>query len=368
MKTLIIIGFFALSFVSPSAQALDNIIRPYQGIRSSGMGGVLLSTGLYDENFFGNPARTSANPIWRLSLVQVQLETDYNFVNQVRTIMNDSDKVSALSNSVGDVAHGRIQTAMPSVYIPHLGRMSYAFGILTSTQTDVVIHRFYGIEPSVIVDVGPALSVSETFMDEGRLAIGATAHVMARANTKTDYSLNDWLRGKNPSLNNIGQSGAQYDFDIGSTYRVNWMPLGFKVTPAVAINNILDGRFSNLKLKPGADSFSHPARSQPRTFGGGCSFTRDELWKFTNATFAVDVRDIGNNKNGSYFRLIHFGGEVNYGILAPRAGINQGYLSAGLGINMPIMTLDFATYGEEMTLNPGGIEDRRYAVQVGFHI
>ena len=48
--------------LSPSAHALDQIIRPYQSVRSAGMGGVRITTGLYDENFFNNPARVTANP------------------------------------------------------------------------------------------------------------------------------------------------------------------------------------------------------------------------------------------------------------------------------------------------------------------
>jgi len=80
------------------------------------------------------------------------------------------------------------------------------------------------------------------------------------------------------------------------------------------------------------------------------------------------VIDFGNNPNGSLYRTLHLGGETHFSILVPRVGINQGYLAAGLGIDLKIFQLDLATYGEEMTLNPGGLEDRRYALRLGFQI
>ena len=41
------------------AFALDQIVRPFYGIRAAGMGGTRISTGLYDEVFYGNPARAT---------------------------------------------------------------------------------------------------------------------------------------------------------------------------------------------------------------------------------------------------------------------------------------------------------------------
>jgi hypothetical protein len=68
------------------------------------------------------------------------------------------------------------------------------------------------------------------------------------------------------------------------------------------------------------------------------------------------------------FKTVHIGYELHYGVLAPRVGINQGYLTAGLGVNLPVLQLDLSTYGEEASLNVGGVEDRRFALRLGLHI
>jgi hypothetical protein len=66
--------------------------------------------------------------------------------------------------------------------------------------------------------------------------------------------------------------------------------------------------------------------------------------------------------------MVHIGAETHLKILALRAGINQGYFTAGFGLDLRFFTLDAATYAEELSLNPGGLSDRRYALQFGFQI
>ena len=107
---------------------------------------------------------------------------------------------------------------------------------------------------------------------------------------------------------------------------------------------------------------------QPRSFGFGVA-TRRETWgNFSNTTFALEFQDLGNNTGGSLFRTIHLGGETSWRRLALRAGLNQGYWAAGLGLNLWVLNLDVSSYGEEMSLNAGGLEDRRYALRVAFQI
>ena len=77
---------------------------------------------------------------------------------------------------------------------------------------------------------------------------------------------------------------------------------------------------------------------------------------------------IGNNPNGSIFRLIHFGHELRLGVFKFRLGLNQGYIAGGLGIDFKVLTIDAATYGEEMSLNAGGLEDRRMAIKIALQI
>lgn len=361
-------GLLAAALLSMPALALDQIIRPYQSVRSSGMGGVRLTTGLYDENFFGNPARVMANPKWKVQLPDPMFETTPGTLSAVSDIIGaDDDILAQVGDKAGTNLHGRVQMTFPSIYIPfENAKMGFAFGLITSTQFDFDLRRSFRIEPQAVTDVGPALTVGRRFLDEDRLAVGVTSHVTYRVASQDGFSFVDLLQGKSLSPLQSGGDGAHLDFDVGATYKLPVQLLEFDLTPGFAINNLLGGRYKNLKLSLLDNGRLPPA--QPRTYGFGIAASRESLWKFTDVTVAFEVTDIGNNPNGSLFRLIHIGGEARYGVLLPRLGINQGYLSAGLGLDLKIFTLDFATYGEELSLNSGGLQDRRIALRIGFQI
>lgn len=67
-------------------------------------------------------------------------------------------------------------------------------------------------------------------------------------------------------------------------------------------------------------------------------------------------------------KKVHLGVEIDLPLLELRAGLHQGYYSAGVGVNMGILRVDAATYGVELGEFPGQHEDRRYVAQVSFEL
>jgi hypothetical protein len=127
------------------------------------------------------------------------------------------------------------------------------------------------------------------------------------------------------------------------------------------ISNVLGGKFDEIQVT------TAPA-AQPRSYGFGVAVHQPHMWVFSDPVVALEFSDIGNNPDGSLFRTVHLGGEMHYGLISPRLGLNQGYISAGLGVDLKFLQIDLATYGEETSLNVGGAEDRRYAIRLGFQI
>jgi len=361
------------------AFALDQIIKPYQSVRSGGMGGVRLTTGLYDENFFGNPARIMANPAWRVGMPDPMLESTTATLSSISELVGDDDILTGISDNAGTNLHGRIQTTFPSFYIPaeESINMQFAFALIMSTQFDVDLRRNYSVSPQAITDLGPAFTVGRSWMD-GALETGITAHATYRLASRDGYSFVDLLQGASLSPLDSGGEGAHIDFDVGATYKIPELrPLDFDLTVAFAVNNILGGGYDNLHLSIADTGLLPP--SQPRTFGFGIAARKESLWEFTDFVLALEFTDIGSNGSsglerdvgsagGSIFRTMHIGTEAHWGLLAPRLGLNQGYLAAGLGIDLKLLNIDVATYGEEMSLNTGGLQDRRIALRLGFQI
>lgn len=62
-------------------------------------------------------------------------------------------------------------------------------------------------------------------------------------------------------------------------------------------------------------------------------------------------------------KKLHLGIEFDLPLVSVRAGLNQGYYTLGLGVDMAMVRVDAATYGVELGEYPGQHEDRRYLVQ-----
>ena len=368
----------ASALLSPSsATALDQIIRPYWSPRSAAMGGVRITTGLYDENFFNNPARVTANPKFRFTLFDPMVEASSNLPDTIKSVTGSGDVVQKLGDQVGKNNHGRLQTTFPAIYFApgEEGKWGFAFAMITNTQFDIAARSNFSVVPQGTLDMGPAFTVGRRFLEENRLSVGATSHFVYRFQTTRAFSFLDFLQGTSLAPSGSAAQGAMINFDLGATYR---LPVGegspFRYSVGAALNNLLGDGYDDvsLDLVPGISCSAAGAEcspnGQPRTLGLGLSATRQSWWKLTDTVFALELTDIGNNKYGSLYRLVHLGAETHLSVLALRLGVNQGYLSAGLGLDLRFFTLDLTTYGEELTLNPGGFEDRRYALKIALQI
>ena len=351
-------------FLVQPAFALDPINRPYQSMRSAAMGGVRMTTGLYDENFFNNPARITANPRSKFTLLQLGAETSNSTISSLSAI-SSPNPLTALVNTAGKNLHARVQLIFPAYYSAATEGSKFAFGIglITGFQLNSIIQQSYQASVLGLADVGPAITLGRKFLDDDALSVGITGHYMYRVSTDPNYSLLDYFRGITPSINSLGGSGSLIDFDIGGTYQVTeWGD--FKIGVAAAMQNLLGGTYIKNSLLPG----NGMPLAQPRSIGLGVSAVRPDWSYFTNTTFAFEITDLMNNARGSLFRMIHLGGETHWKSFAFRLGLNQGYWTAGIGFDVHYLNLDLTTYGEELGLNSGTQEDRRYALNLGFHI
>lgn len=67
-------------------------------------------------------------------------------------------------------------------------------------------------------------------------------------------------------------------------------------------------------------------------------------------------------------KKLHFGLELDFPIFSLRGGLHQGYYTVGAGFNLGILKIDAASYGVEMGVYPGQLEDRRYVVEASLEL
>lgn len=368
MGRIIITIFFFLLACSSQSWALDQIIRPYQSTRSAGMGGVRISTGLYDENFFNNPARVTANPESKFTLLDLMpIETSASTISSIKTILGNSNPISAIASTAGSNLHYRAQAIIPAYYRAAIEdrKFALAIGLIAGLQVDSILRQSYQLGLGILTDVSPTITLGRKLLSDDALSIGLSVRLNYRMGSEPTYSLLNYFQGQSLPLTSLTSDGSMINGDFGLTYRITkiW---DFDLTAAGAIQNVMGGTYSPTLFSLFKQGSPPPA--QARSYGVGFSLSRAEWGKFGLTSFAIEATDVLNNPNGSVFKMLHVGAETRWKSLILRAGLNQGYWTAGFGLDAHYITLNLATYGEEMGFNTGDLEDRRYAINLGLHI
>ena len=138
----------------------------------------------------------------------------------------------------------------------------------------------------------------------------------------------------------IEQSLPGFGLDLGLLYELSAdMDFGLKVTDVIGR---IDGERVIPKVNLGFGYY--PAR---------------------RLSFAADINDLFFVEGESFFNKLFIGAEYNIVKWLPlRAGIGQGYPSAGIGLHFGVIELDGAIYGIEYTDTPGGDGDYSYAFRL----
>jgi len=364
------VGLFVLFNLCSEALADEQIMRQYESIRDMGMGGCKITTGLYDDNFFANPARATANPTWRFTLFDPSIEVDSHLTQNISSFTGSGDKIQNVASTAGDNNHARLETTMPAWYLPPSDHRRWAMAVafITSSQLDLSLRDNYSISDDAFIDVGPAITYAYQFLQDRSLSVGVTGHVTYRLGTDQPYTIADLLNGRSFALNTIGQQGTLIDGDIGVTKIFPWHPHGIELSAGASIDNVLGGKYNHNFFTPVNGIQGEDPQDANRIYGLGVAGKRD-IGPFHDLMVAIESSDIGNNENGSFYRTLHIGAETRVGyIFKPRIGLNQGYPSAGLAVDLKLVEIEAATWGEELALNPGELQDRRYGLKVSLQL
>lgn len=93
---------------------------------------------------------------------------------------------------------------------------------------------------------------------------------------------------------------------------------------------------------------------------------------FGPVELSVEIGASQINQKRDFITMLHAGAEARFPIapriqLAARAGLNQGYPTAGISVDLPFFTIDGAIYGEEKGERTRVGSTYKYALGLGFH-
>jgi hypothetical protein len=360
------------------AFALDEIIKNYRGIRSLGMGGVVTTTGLYDEALFGNPATQLEDPTWKLSILSLTAEVNSNFISDIQEVRDVQDAsgtgvITTIADKgiAGKNEHLRLSLIVPGFYSPHFfgDNTGFAFGLLLNNQTNIMLRSNGDVDTQSLVDVGPSFGLGHKFLD-GDLNVGVNVHVIYRLAADKSLKATSFLTGSKLSLSSIGGQGIGVDADLGGYYK---LPIELPFFKKLSVGGSLNSLVRSTYRVAGKDLLKSVTGTPPpndRTVSLGARLDFPELLIFKDTLAAIEVQNIGGTTHlSSFWKKFHLGAETKLlGFLSVRGGFNQGYAAGGVGFDLPLLKIDVATYGEEIGPVAGSLEDRRYALRLSFDI
>ncbi|NBY19400.1 hypothetical protein EBQ74_03965 [bacterium] len=375
MKTQLALILIFILF-SNSGFAVKEYYRLSRSVRSMGMGGAFYGLSNDEYALFANPAGLSLRRNGTEVMVDFKGDISSNASSGAKDFTNLSDlsikqAIDRLDKYKDKPMYGN------AGILPYFLTRNLAVGILLA-DTKLNFNISKSSEDITAGGLNNADEVADlTFISDSGLVVGYAQEVgvpdlhvganlkgIYRFGGRKAFSLQEYVNSSqiNFDAKDVGGSGIGVDLDLGATYEIKTLPFGAVSRASLVLSNLLGSQFGISKKYAGA-----PGLVRTLNLGWMTSFPGTDFIDNVHVLFDIsdiplggeDDKDLGARTSGSFLKKTHLGVEVPMGRVSVRAGLNQGYLSAGLGFNLYALKLEFATYGED-TGDASRQQSRRY--------
>ena len=291
----------------------------------------------------------------------------------IQKLAKDIDNAGSDANAIANVIEANYGNHY-NLRGPSLGwtwarpKWSIAF-VPADVSVDVELNQAVGPALNLVAYQDSTLAFARAWniphVEYGRMDIGVTAKAIYRAHLDKIISIAAIQNDKVLEAENSNE-GLFVDADLGWMWHMPEYEDGIlsvlQPTFGVVVRNVLDmGPVTNMGLYDKSKT-GDPEKLR-RRFDLGTAFALPEWWVWTSR-MAVDVRNVGH-PNWTPKKGIHVGAEFLWKMASWwrggwRAGLNQGYWTAGFTGQLSYFKLDLATYGEEVGTSSKAKENRVY--------
>lgn len=399
-KFISLIGWFAvLSLAAFSASAGEKPAL-IEFVRPLGMGGAFTAVA-DDHNVFNyNPAGMVQRTGAQITILEIApgVSKDtmdaYDFISDNENdLTNWDDLTPARQQELTNKIANDITKLDPRVYIAadiasyvsgpnFLGSSAHvgfgSFGVVDSRfklDPGVLVPNIsYEINNDIVIPIAIAKRWDAPFVP-GRIGVGVTGKYIRRFQVKEDrLSVLQLEDIETPPITDGHGIGADLGFLYQPTDRFN---VGLMVQDFLGTKMSFD-------LTPAEKGYeAQPARDsviRPRTNVGVAVTPQSLLWILPTHdrwVFAADIRDILNKDDHLFFEdglrkpfgenlytHVHLGAEFRYWFMRFRGGAYQGYPSFGLGVDIPVLKIDYAFYSRELGRIAGDRREENHIVSL----
>ncbi len=398
MKNKILVSSFILGLIGSVAFATEPPTQ-IEFVRPLGMGGAFTAIA-DDHNIFSfNPAGLVQRTGSQFTLLEIAAGGAkdtmdlIDFVDENKDVLDNWDtstpaqqaditnkiinNISRLDPRIYAAANTFTYLSGPVFWGAHLG--FGVQGVVDSTvRLDVGPGGIPNVSFSVNNDVIVPLTIARRWnapLLPGTLGVGLTGKLMRRF--KTEQTRISVLQLDDVESPPIAQ-GTGFGSDLGLLYQpTNRTNIG------VMVQDFL-GTKLHFDAEPSEGGFQgyneRDTVIRPRTNVGLAMTPESLLWLLPTGdrwTFSADIRDVASRDEHVLFqkgfkqilgddfgRHTHLGAEFRYWFLRFRGGAYQGYPTAGLGLDIPLLKLDFAYYGREIGAQAGDKRQDMYVASL----
>jgi len=326
--------------------------RPfYQATRALTMGDAYTAVGTDFEAVYYNPAGIARRTKPRMKFLDIEGNISQGFVSlfdgsltkllSIQKILADTKKSAGKPYGIG------------MALTPQFLVRNFSFGVIVRSQNeatyksgDALTNLYSAADLGAYMHYGIALG-------GGIFKLGVGGKILNRAELDRDYTDAE-IAGGGLSFTEQWKEGLGIGFDVGALLT---LPVASLPTFGVTVHDVGNTLFQDKRIIFTSDTApaGAPDKLEQKISAGYSMILKQG--RGVRTVLAVDYKDITGAGT------IHGGFEFNYGnMLYLRGGVNQGsYWTAGLGVHLGGMGLEFGTYGENVAPAGGArINDRKY--------
>jgi hypothetical protein len=346
------VTFLAVLLLSPASEAKrQTLLERNTSVRALGMGNAYTAVVANSDSLFYNPAGLSRVQgfnwlifSWDLGANGLKVRDAY------KTITDDEGELKDLLKKFYGEGYW-FQTDFKSlVTLPGFGA-----GIYGGVGLDMLLENpaYTNLEIAAMLDYGLVTGLSFSVVPEF-VDVGFSVKRFTRRGSSV--TLDPSILGDDSTddiIDEVDRTGTGVALDLGMNIK---FPSPVKPTLSVVWKNVGRTSFRGKEVVPHPDDDEIILGAALEIEGPLFAIRPAIDYKYTNWTGI----QLG--------KKLHMGVELDLPIIDARAGLHQGYYTLGVGANLGLLRIDAATYGVELGVYPGQLEDRRYIVQLSMEM
>lgn len=335
-----------LILFSSYASAVE-LYQPGLSTRCYAMGGTCISHVHGADSIFFNPAVVARTEGFDFILAQAEVGASKDAVDFAQQFQGSTFTSSDLNNVYGKNLTADI-SARAGFVMPYFG-----FGVYSNNYTAMQFNdpTFPTFNMNFISDYGYAISAAVPI--DSQTSFGITGRHIKRWGGTADINVASIVgqSAQDIANSNFQNHGVGHALDLGfvTTLSGSWKPTLSLVWKDVGVTtfNMTSGN-------------APPPSDYDNLIFGASAQQEVGILNFTHAFEYKYIRTDGY----SLTQKLHLGTEMSLGPLDLRAGINQGYLTYGVGLDFWFFRVDAAAYANEMGTYAGQAKSDRYNVSL----